>query len=251
MKGTFLNQQIEYQLSIAGESWAQGESLNGSLKIINHSSSAFPLENIGFFLFLGVVKKIKAQDDSGIEIIYQENFKEKKLESKKDLTLPIKYSLTHDAHLSETTKSIYVSCGHKDNFLNIGYLPLKITPLKTIHTFLEIFSTFHKFKVKSLKTKKNFVEAVMVIPSSKDYTNVQKFKMLLRVQEENLEVNYLFNLKKIDFTESTNSLKSEKKEFSTTLTPKEYKFHGDSLNQDFILKSTKEILDQVKFKSFF
>ncbi len=251
MKGTFLNDQIEYQIQLNGEQWLQGQSISGSLKLTNHSNSDLNLDDIGHYLCLGVPKKIKLKDPTAFSILEKNIFEENTLVAKESKSLAIDYQLPENAHITETIKSLYISCGKKDSFYETGYLPLKILPLQTISSFLDIFSNFYKFKIKSIKSKKDFVEATMNVPASKEFTGVEKLKILSRIHEKNLELNYVFNVKKIDFTASTNTLKSDVKKIPVIMTPKQYQLYGDSLNQEEILKSIDTVLEQVKVKSFF
>ncbi len=251
MKGTFLNNQIEYKILLNGEQWLQGQTITGSLKISNHSSNDFQLCEVGHFLCLGSPKKIKTKDKAAFSVLEKSIFPEQTVKAKQSASLPISYELPDDAHLSDKTKSLYLCSGKEESFYETGYLPLNIGPLQIISGFLDIFSNFYKFKIKTIKSKKDYVEAVMVIPSSKEFASVEKLKILSRVKDKNLELNYVFNLKKIDFNASTNTLKNEIKEIPILMEPKQYQFYGESLNQEEILKSIEGVLEQVKVKSFF
>ncbi|OUR94047.1 hypothetical protein A9Q84_18210 [Halobacteriovorax marinus] len=241
MKSVFFQKPLEFTIDISGESWKQGENVSGSLSVKSHSGDALNYADYGIFLVKGDNKKIKKKDPKGITVIGET------LLGDSD-NLSFSFDLDINCPITETSSGLYIICGKKDELLEGQQMALKVLPGQTITSFIEVIENFLRFKVKSLKYKKEALEATIVVPNTKDYSKIMQFKLIFSKSEENLLLNYQFKIKSIDFSGGFTGTKDSNEEFKQVFTPKEYLSYGDSINQDFIVKKLNEIIDQVKLK---
>lgn len=159
--------------------------------------------------------------------------------------------MAQDCFITDKKSSLYLLCGHKESAQIVGNLQLEIKPVKIISDYLQIFTDMFRFKVKGYKNKKNTIEIEMTKPDMKEFTSIQQLKLLMKLNQQNIEIKYCFKLKKMSFDKS-NPLKAEDVtlELPQTLTPANYKIYGEALNQAGITKCIDEILAQVRVKSF-
>ena len=249
MKGIFFQKPLELELGIVGESWGQGETITGTLKVKNHGAENILLKDFGVRLCLGISKEIKIKSSKAFTQNAQHLFDPTtEVAPGSEVDLSFCFPLTKDAPISEKSQGLYLLCGFKENPFENGMMELKISPYKDIINLLEVFENLLRFKVKSLKNKKNRLEAVMVVPSSKDYSSVQQLKILINMIDNNLDIEFNFKLKKISFEDGVISAKDSKLQVKKLLTPKEYLIYGDAFNQDKVLTLLQEVIEEIKVK---
>lgn len=252
MRGTFFEKPLEYSIEISGESWNQGGKVNGTLTIKNHGDSAIELNGKGVSLCLTEAKKFKAKDPAGIKALNTKSWPEASSVSPgSQETLNFEFELAKDCPITEKASSLYINCGEFENPFTGGHMQLDVKPINVINNYLEIFENFFKFKVKAIKNKKGFLDVKLVAPDSKELGAVEQLNLNLAVDGDELDIMYIFKLKKLAYDEGSVSAKSEKKNFEQRLTKRQHTAFGDSPNQDGIMKAINEILDQIKSKSLF
>jgi len=249
MKGIFFQKPLELELNIVGESWNQGDIITGTLKVKNHNSESVLLKNFGVRLSFGISKEIKIKSSKAFTQ-YDEHLFDSTTEvaGVSELDLSFSFPLAKDAPISEKSQGLYLLCGFVEIPFDNGMMELKISPYKNIKNLLEVFENLLRFKVKSLKNKKDQLEAVMVVPTSKDYSSVQQLKVLIKMVEDNLDISFNFKLKKISFEGGVVSAKDETLKIQKVLTPKEYLIYGDAFDQNKVLNILQEVIEQVKVK---
>jgi len=249
MKGTFFQKPLEYNLEVTGESWSQGDNVKGELIIKNHDSSKLDISNIGCHLCFVDIKKMKAKNEKAFtfieSIVCSEN---DKLSSDEPVELKFDFKLKSDCQITDTGSSLYILCGDKNAPFEGGLLQLNIKPVKAILGFVETFENFFRFKFKPFKNKKDAIEAKVVAPTSKEWSSIQQINLKMRMVDSSLELSYLFKVKKISYDSAVMETKDTKIEIKKTLTKKEHSMFGDMPNQDGIMKSINEVLEEVKVK---
>ena len=236
MKGFIINNGVQYSCDLAGESWKQGDTIKGTIEI---QSSEIPSRIV---LASGQKKKITTKDPKAYTVLETKEFEVS------DETSPFEIILDEDCPIS----GMYILFGAGDELHSLGSLELPVEPARAITSFLEVLNTFFKFKVKgSLKSnKQGFVEAKIGIPTSQEYSNVVSLKLLLKMNDKNLNVSYNFEVNKVNYVDGDAKLQKVKVVFDEKITPTDYLIYGDSINQDGLMKSISPILEQVKKKQF-
>ena len=252
MRGTFFEKPLEYSIEISGESWNQGGQINGTLTIKNHGDSSIELDGKGVSLCLTETKKFKAKDTAGIKALKTVGWSETSTISPgSEESLDFTFDLAKDCPITEKASSLYINCGEFENPFTGGHLQLDVKPINIINNYLEIFENFFKFKIKAIKNKKGFLDVKLIAPDSKELGAVEQLNLNLAVDDNDLNIKYIFKLKKLAYNEGSVSAKSEKKNFEQRLSKRQHTAFGESPNQDGIMKAINEILDQIKSKSLF
>lgn len=252
MKGTLFQKPLELTLNIDGETWKQGEEIIGTLTVKNHGNDNVDLSMTGVTLAIGDGKKIKAKHEKAFVIQDQALFGEDiQLASNEQKVLDCSFKLSKDSAITQKADGPYIVFGDSSNLLEGELLQLQVMPIASITNFLEVFGNFFRFKTKTLKNKKGYIEAKMEAPGSKEYGAIEQLMLLMKMDGENLELKYTFKVQKLAYQTAGVEAKSEKVELNQTLTPRQYKIYGDAPNQDGMMKAIEEILREVKRSTTF
>ncbi len=242
MKAQFFNKPLNYTLNIQGDAWEQGSSVKGDLTITNTSKDATDdLTKHGVHLCYCQSKKLKAKDATGIRLI------ESMLMAEGQSSLGFNFTLDINSPITDSTGSLQILTGDIEDPLSCGLIELKIIPFKVFSSFIEVFETFYRFKFKALKNKKGYIEAQVSPPATKEWAKIQKMILQFKMDEKDLIVTCLINIKVLSFDDSLNKTKDEKKEIILTITDKEHSIYG-SVNQAGIQKHITSMLEQIKLK---
>lgn len=237
MKGVFFQKPLEINLEVIGESWKQGDKIQGHLKITVHGEAN--LEGWGVFLCQGPQKKVKSKDIKAFSII-EEAFLQGE-------DLAFEFQLKKDCPITEKGSSLFMVCGKKEDLFAGGVLELQILPCDIITNYLKVLEDFFRFKVKTLKNKNKGIEAKLIAPATKEMSAIQDIKLNLKMVEKNLELFFSTKIKKMSYEGSTIGTKDDVKELAQSLTPKDYEIYG-STNQEGISKKIKEFVDFIKLR---
>ncbi|RLA61029.1 MAG: hypothetical protein DRQ89_11935 [Epsilonproteobacteria bacterium] len=248
MKGTFFQRPLELTLNINGESWKQGDTINGNLSVKNHGTESVSLKDFGVILSFGAVKKIKIKDPKAFTFLGEQIFKVSEITGGSEIELPFSFSLAEDAPISEKSAAFYILCGYKEKPFENGMLEVHVLPCEIITNLFQVFENLLRFKVKALKNKKDCIEATITVPTGKEYSSVQQLKVLVKMTGDKLNIDFNFKLKKISFENGVMSTKDETLQVKRLLTPKEYLIYGDAFNQDKVFKLLQEVIEDVKVR---
>ena len=211
MKGTFFKQPLEFSVEISGESFRQGESLKGVLLVRNHSDEEIDLEQFGVSLAQTDARKLKAKNQKGITDIKVLSFDAgEKLPAKCDKSLDWEFHLGTDSSISEKANGPYLFYGKTEEVFEGCHLQLKILPIEILEKYIEIFENFHRFKRKSIKYKKGFIEVLFTCPGGRDLGQIEKLTQHLRIIEGKLEVKWVFEINQLGYKDGSVEEKVEK-----------------------------------------
>ena len=149
--------------------------------------------------------------------------------------------------VTDKKTSIYLGYGVGGTEAN---LQLKIEPRLIFTEVTKLMETFQRFKFKDIKAVKEGVEFKFLPPTSRDWAHAESLLLTLSMNGENLEMDFLFNVKTIDTKSITTALAKETRQFKKTLTPREYTFGKGMPNQDGIMKVLDSALAEVKSKGY-
>jgi len=249
MKGSLFQKPLELSLDITGESWAQGDLIQGELSIKNHGKETVSLKDYGVFLAWGETKKVRAKQDKAFKLKQVRPF-ENSVEIQSGETKNLKWALQLEKNCPITHKSgsLYLLFGKQVDLFECGLLQIDVGPQEIINQFLEIIEQFIRFKVKDKKTKGEFIEVKLVPPKSREFAGVDTLYLSVKIHDQQLILNYLFNVKKLAATVAVMTLQKSKLEFTQTLDKKQYLQFGDAPNQEGIIQAVSSIINQAKSK---
>lgn len=248
MKGTFFSKPLEWNIETDKESWTQGEIIKGLLKVKNHSSETLPLTAAGVGLAHADIKKVHARTEGSMKFETKQNFEAVELPAAATLELAFSLKLPDNCPVTDKKASYFLTYGKE---CSENHLMLKIEPKALYGKVIGLLDTFQRFKLKEYKAGKSGVEYKLLPPSSRDMAHVETLNLTFSMQGENLQMDYEFIVKKLGTEASVNKINKEGVKFARTLTPKEYSFGRDMINQDVILKSLEGAIGEVKMKAMF
>jgi sporulation-control protein spo0M len=248
MKGTFFSKPLEWNIETDKESWSQGESIKGVLRVKNHSSDEIDLTEAGVGLAHADIKKVHARSEGAMKFEQKENFSQKTLAAQETLELNFCLNLPPNSPVTDKKASFYLTYGknHTEN-----HLMLKIEPRALFVKVIGLLDTFQRFKVKEIKSAKSGVEYKLLPPTSRDLANLESLNLTFSMQGEMLQMEYDFQVRKLDTASITTKVNKEGVKIQKQLTPKEYSLGKDMINQDALLKSLEAAIGEVKLKSVF
>jgi len=245
MRGTTFQKPLEFKLFVNGESWQQGDSLSGTITVASHSDNKESLKDMKLFLALGSERKVKSKAADAFKVLSEIDLKSPSSLDAKKHTDALKWHVELDANcaITDTAGSLYLLYGHGKTEV-LGHLQIHIQPRRHFTDFAEVFEIQHRFAQKYKKSKKGKVEIKLAPPSGKKFAAMDQLYLLFRMDGETLEVNYLFNVKKLDA--ATMKLRKEKIAFEQSFQPSEYLLFNGRLNKTFIEEKVQGILGELK-----
>lgn len=238
MRGTFFLEGTELILKTQEESWCQGDIVNTSLEI---KGEVIKREDFFFGLYLCDLKKLKKKEEGFLkENIITHSLKELKANNEFSFPLSIK------APITDTSLTPCLFVGNPKKISEGGLLQLQVKPWKPIQELLALIENFERFKIKTIKNKKDQISIALIPPASKEYGHIQSLTIVLNRTEEDLKFQFEFKIKKLGYEAGQVQSMIEKKVIKKSFPEKDLFFFGDSLNQDKILAFFKETLQETK-----
>lgn len=248
MKGTFFSKPLEWNIETDKESWTQGEAVRGTLRVKNHGTESVAFNTAGTAIAYADIKKVHAKTEGAMKFDVKNVFSDSEIKAGETKELSFDLTLPANCAVTDKKASYYLTYGqnHNENFLM-----LKIEPRALFGKVIGLLDTFHRFKLKEYKAAKNGVEYKMVPPTSRDMANLESLNLGLSMNGENLQMDYDFQVRKLDTAGVTTKVNKVGVKIQKILTPREFSLGRDMINQDTLLKSLESVLNEVKLKSVF
>lgn len=248
MKGTFFSKPLEWNIETDKESWSQGENIKGVLRVKNHGADSIDLTNAGVAIAYADIKKVHAKTAGAMKFDAKALFTETDLKALAEKELPFTLTLPANCPITDKKTSYYLTYGknHDEN-----HLMLKVEPRVLFGKVIGLLDTFFRFKLKEFKTAKNGVEYKLIPPTARDMANLDSLNLMFSLQGENLQMDYDFQVRKLDTSGVVNKVNKEGVKIQRVLSPREFSLGKDMINQDVLLKSIESVIGEVKLKSVF
>lgn len=249
MRGVFFKQSLEYRLEITGDEWHQGDTVCGTLVIINHGTTSVPLSGTYIQLCQGTTKKVQAKAEDAFQTI-----------TAAEVSLPIEvlgegqvsvswsFALDRNCLITDKTQSLYVICGKNDLLGMVGNLQINVLPHLHIEAALMLLENSFSFVLKGSKSTKGWVEAKLKPPTGISFPTLEQLLILLRFEDDTLHVKYRFKLKVLAATSTTLDVKKGQREIEQQIPCRDYLFSGGLINHDPLEKHLEEALAVVRGK---
>lgn len=247
MKGTFFSKPLEWNIETSKEAWGQGDAIEGTLKVKNHGTEMVDLSGAGVGLAHAEIKKVHAKTDGAMKFEVKETFTSS-INPSETKELPFKLMLPQNCAVTDKKASFFLTYGKE---ASENHLMLKIEPKILFTKVIGLLDTFHRFKLKEMKAAKNGVEYKLIPPTSREMANLESLSLIFSMNGENLQMDYDFQVRKLDTESVTTKVNKVGVKIQKLLTPKEFSLGKDMINQDTLLKSLESVLSEVKLKSVF
>lgn len=250
MRGTLFQKPLEWSVEVLGEQWRQGDQVKVQLKVKNHGAEAVNLSKMGVAFAIGDLKKVRKKDAKAFKLLEEKLF-ENPVPAGEESEFEWKFIIDRNGPITDKAASPYLLFGDLGNLPESGLLKMTVGPIELFDQFFELFENFHRFKVKEKKFKNGKIETKMIAPKSREYVSVEALTLSLSTNDKNLELEYNFKVKKLDYSAANLrevSAKSVNIIEKQSLSPKDYLMFGDALDQDKVIAKIAEVLDKVKNK---
>lgn len=248
MKGTFFNKPLEWNIETKGESWTQGSVVQGTLRVKNHGTDAVALKDGGVALAYADIKKVHSRAEGALKFDVKENFAASELGPGSETEMAFSLKLPDNCPITDKKASYYLAYGRE---FSESQLQLKTEP-KTLYTkIVGLLDTFHRFKLKEIKSAKNGVEFKLIPPTARDMANLDTLGLIFSMDGDTLQMDFDFQVKKLDTSSITTKVSKDTVKIKKSASPKEYSLGRDMINQDQLLKILEAVIAEVKLKSVF
>jgi hypothetical protein len=247
MKGTVFQKPLEFNILVEGESWRQGDKLQGSLTMKNHGGGA--VNDIHVHLGYGELKKIRQKAPDAFTLLASAPINIP--EGSSSITVPWSFQTDRNASVTDHLKSLFLLYGQGSNTGVLGQLQLSLRPFWTIDEFLKVFEISFKFVSKSFKSQKEGLEVKLAPPQSKTFAAVEQALLLFRSDGEALEVQYTFQVKKVEATAGSIEIKKEKKAHVRRYEASQLLTSSGRFNHEAMEAAIREVLSEVESKVIF
>lgn len=248
MKGTYFSKPLEWNIETQGEAWTQGSVIKGMLRVKNHGQDPIDLADAGVALAYADIKKVHARSEGAMKAEQKVGFLQGSLEANGSVEQSFELALPANSPVTDKKASYFLTYGKAGSE---NHLMLKIEPRVLFTKVIGLMDTFYRFKVKEFKSTKNGVEYKLIPPTSRDHANLEALHLTFSYQGENLQMDYEFQVRKLDTASVTTKVNKESVKMQKILAPKEYSLGKEMINQDTLLKSIESVLAEVKLKSVY
>jgi hypothetical protein len=248
MKGTSFNKPLEWNIETIGESWHQGDSLKGTVRVKNHGPEEVSLLDAGVGLSFADIKKVQTRTEGALKTESVQAFPAREVPAGGETSMEFSFDFSPNGPVTDKKSSYYLCYGK--NF-NESQLQLKVVPKDLYLKIVSLLDTFHRFKLKDYKTSKKGVEFKLTPPTARDMANIEGLLLTFSMEEEKLSMKFDFQVKRLATSSVTTKINKETVILEKTLPPKEYSLGRDMLNQDQLLKNIEQVLSEVKLKALF
>jgi len=248
MKGTLFLKPLEFSLFAEGESWNQGDTISGKLKIRNHSSETVSLEGLHVSFGWGDLKKVHQKSPEAFDLLNRAALTTPALKSQDSVELDWKLQTHLNFPITDTTSSVFLLYGLGDATEKLGQLQVSIKPAPIIQEFLKAVTIQFRFVIKTLKASKTGVNVKLSPPAARAFSNVEQLMLRFDLDETNLNVDYEFQVKSMSATPGPSDLKKQKKELSQALVTKDLYDSAGRPRHEKIEGYIREAVDLVESK---
>jgi hypothetical protein len=202
MKGTFFNKPLEWNIETQGESWQQGETLKGKIRVKNHGTENLDLSNSGVGLSHAEIKKIQNKVEGALRSEFTIPMGSLNIKGGEEIQTDFTFKIGSNNPVTDKKSSYYLCFG---KHFNEAQLQIKIVPKELYLKVSGLLDTFYRFKLKEFKAVKKGVEFKFIPPTSREMANIEHLLLTYSMEEDHLKMSFLFQVKKLD----TSSVKTK------------------------------------------
>lgn len=201
MRGVFLQQQLEFRLSVDGENFKQGDTLPCMLTIHNHTDVIQDIGNLKLCLALGDIKKVRGKLADAFTVLEEATLVAgSEIKAGEELQFEWECKLDKNAVVTDKSQSLYLLFGNSQNINTLGQLLVTVQPHPVIESIITTLSSAFQFVAKSYKSSKNGL-AIKIAPSSATrFAMLDLLTLNVKIEGDTLQMKYVFDLKKFEAT---------------------------------------------------
>ena len=195
MRSVYIQQPLEYQIEVEGESWNQGEVVKGQIRIRNMGSKTVAVKTSQIILAHGLKKAFKEGTMVPWEVLEKQVVAQDiALQAGSELTFGWNFNLSTDCPITDKQGGLYLLFGGDEALTEGGRLNLQINLHPILQNYLQTFTTQFRFLEQYQKRKSEWTEVKLIPPDSREYPNMDYLLCFLRIHDEQLEAHYRFKM---------------------------------------------------------
>lgn len=247
MRGVFFNHPLEYRLETPSEDLHQGDMIGGVVVVKNHGTEPIDVAEMCVKLSLGDLKKVKAKAPDAFKDLLTATIEPGlHLDPQESAMRDWAIETDRNCPIADRAQSPYLLYGDASFPQALGHLPLSVKPHKYVQAVIDTMETVFNFTSKGVSSKGEQLIAKLKSPDSRRLSLVEELNLGFRFEGEDLEVVYLFKVKRFDTSAVTKvDIKKGKVEVVQRWRSADYTFGGGFVQQEFLERSISEALDAV------
>jgi hypothetical protein len=223
MRSVYIQQPLEYQIDVEGESWNQGEVVKGQIRIRNMSSKTVAVKTSQIILAHGLKKAFKEGTMVPWEVLEKQVVAQDiALQAGSELTLGWNFNLSTDCPITDKQGGLYLLFGGDETLTEGGRLNLQINLHPILQNYLQTFTTQFRFLEKYQKRKSELTEVKLIPPDSREYPNMDYVLCFLRIHDEQLEAHYRFKMSGLGRTGEKMTITKKNRELEQSIPQGKY-----------------------------
>ena len=252
MKGTYFQRPLELSLKVNGESWKQGDAIEGTLVVRNHDSAAISVTNAQVYLAHADLKKVRQKNPGSFKIFSNVSLQfPNQVEAQHEIACDWRLATEQNSPITDKTSSLFLLYGLGDDVEKLGQLQVLMNPHALIQEFIKTITIQFRFVLKSQKFGKGYTEVKLTPPTAQGFASLDHVTLYFRFEGESLQVRSIFDVKKIEATAASFDMKKLKKEFSQTLAQNQLYLPSGRVNHESLETAIKAALELVESKVLF
>ncbi len=247
MRGVLFNHPLEYRLETPSDDLYQGDSIRGVVSVKNHSAEPIDISDLCVKLSLGDSKKVKAKaSDAFADLLVAKIEGGLHLNPQESAVRDWAIETDRNCPIADRAQSPYLLYGDASCPQALGQLPLSVKPHKYVQAVIDTMETVFNFTSKGISSKAGQVVAKLKAPDARRLSLVEELNLGFRFHGDNLEVSYVFKVKRFDTTAATKvDIKKGKIDVVQSWNSADYLFGGGFIQQEFVERSINEALEVV------
>ena len=223
MRSVYIQQPLEHQIEVDGESWNQGEVVKGQIRIRNMSSKTVAVKTSQIILAHGLKKAFKEGTMVPWEVLEKQVVAQDiALQAGSELTFGWNFNLSTDCPITDKQGGLYLLFGGDEALTEGGRLNLQINLHPILQNYLQTFTTQFRFLEKYQKRKSEWTEVKLIPPDSREYPNMDYVLCFLRIHDEQLEAHYRFKMSGLGRTGEKMTVTKKNRELEQSIPPEKY-----------------------------
>ncbi|MBS1958073.1 MAG: hypothetical protein JST80_01245 [Bdellovibrionales bacterium] len=255
MKGTTFQNGVEYKVTIEGESWQQGQSIQGQLQTIIRNTpagSAADAVTPRVVLAESTERKIKSKSAEAFSIIEEASSDASVSTTADGPTLVWKFTVPRQARITDKAGSLFLLYGFGDDLFTYGQLKLNILPHHYLQDIIEMMRTEFRFALKKTTAGRNgWIDTELDPPDSKDWAQLDHLVIELKLEGEgkdtSIEAKFQFHRAEVDGMKAGLSTKLTKREVTRSW-PRSELVHdfNDRLDKDAAQAAINDVVEEYR-----
>ena len=213
MKGACFHHNLEFKLSVDGETWRQGDALRGQLIVKNRGAAPLVTKNVRVQLAGAALAQVKKKSPDAFEILTEATMPEVTIAPGAENRLDWAFETDRNCQIADGTRSPFLVYGDSSVPDKMGFLQLPFTPAAEIERLKHVLQIEFRFVLKTEKSSKGKLTVKLDPPGGKTYSSLELLAVTCWRDGSELKTSFSFHVNRIDPDSPTTALKKHELRF--------------------------------------